>query len=107
MRFSRHPIATVMPEVARVRGNETITASTAILFCIRNEMPDRVMRNLEPMLAGLDASGFGGCFRLYVLSDTNDPGIADIEEARFVALTKQWRESCAGDLSPALRQHRI
>ncbi len=90
MRFSRHPIATVMPEVARVRGNETITASTAILLCIRNEMPDRVLRNLEPMLAGLDASGFGGCFRLYVLSDTNDPGIADIEEARFVALTKRW-----------------
>jgi membrane glycosyltransferase len=90
MRFSRHPIATVMPEVARVRDNEAITASTAILLCIRNEMPDRVLRNLEPMLAGLDASGFGGCFRLYVLSDTNDPGIADIEEARFVALTKQW-----------------
>jgi membrane glycosyltransferase len=90
MRLSRHPVATVMPQVARVQGNETITASTAILLCIRNEMPERVLRNLEPMLAGLDASGFGGCFRLYVLSDTSDPGIADIEEARFVALTKRW-----------------
>ena len=55
MRFSRHPIATVMPEVARVRDNEAITASTAILLCIRNEMPDRVLRTHEPMLAGLDA----------------------------------------------------
>jgi len=90
MRFSRNPIATVMPQVACIQGNETITASTAILLCIRNEMPERVLRNLDPMLAGLDASGFGGCFRLYVLSDTNDPGIADIEEARFVALAKRW-----------------
>ena len=45
-----------------------------------------MIRNLEPMLAGLDASGFGERFHLYVLSDTSDPDIAASEEARFVAL---------------------
>ena len=59
MRFARDPIATVTPAVARVTGNEPITASTAILVCIRNEAPARVIRNLEPMLEGLVASGAG------------------------------------------------
>ncbi len=45
---------------ARIRGDEPMTASTAILLCIRNEAPERMIRNLEPMLAGLDAAGCGG-----------------------------------------------
>ena len=58
----------------RARGDEPITASTAILLCIRNEPPERMIRNLEPMLAGLDAAGCGERFHLYVLSDTSDAG---------------------------------
>ena len=50
MRFARDPVATVTPVAARVRGDEPITASTAILLCIRNEPPDRVVRHLVPML---------------------------------------------------------
>ena len=60
--------------VARIRGDEPVTASTAILLCIRNELPERMIRNLEPMLAGLDAAGCGARFSLYVLSDTSDAG---------------------------------
>ncbi len=74
-----------------LRGDEPITASTAILLCIRNELPDRMIRNLEPMLAGLAASGFGDRFHLYVLSDTSDSDIAAREEARFDLLANRWR----------------
>ena len=57
MRFSADPMPRSCRSTARIRGDEPITASTAILLCIRNEMPERMIRNLEPMLAGLDAAG--------------------------------------------------
>ena len=90
--FSADPIAAVMPAAARIRGDEPVTASTAILLCIRNELPERMIRNLEPMLAGLDAAGCGTRFHLYVLSDTSDTAIADNEEASFTALASRWRD---------------
>ena len=91
MRFAADPIAAVMPVAARIRGDEPVTASTAILLCIRNELPERMIRNLEPMLAGLDAAGCGERFHLYVLSDTSDAEIAASEEACFAALASRWR----------------
>ncbi len=72
MRFARDPIPAVLPVAARVRGDEPITASTAILLCIRNEPPERVARLLEPMLEGLSAAGVAEHFHVYVLSDTSD-----------------------------------
>ena len=53
VRFSADPIAAIMPVAARIRGDEAVTASTAILLCIRNELPERMIRNIEPMLAGI------------------------------------------------------
>jgi membrane glycosyltransferase len=91
MRFARDPVAAVTPVAGRVRGDEPITASTAILLCIRNEPPDRVARLLEPMLAGLAARGVGERFHVYVLSDTSEPDIAAAEDARFTALAEFWR----------------
>ena len=91
MRFARDPVAAVTPAAGRVRGDEPITASTAILLCIRNEPPDRVARLLEPMLAGLAARGVGERFHVYVLSDTSEPDIAAAEDARFLALEEFWR----------------
>jgi membrane glycosyltransferase len=91
MRFAHDPVAAVVPIAGRVRGDEPVTTSTAILLCIRNEVPDRMIRNLEPMLASLDAAGFGDHFHLYVLSDTSDASIAAKEEARFHLLTDRWR----------------
>jgi membrane glycosyltransferase len=93
--FSADPVGTVMPLAARIRGDEPVTASTAILLCIRNELPERMIRNLEPMLAGLDALGYGGRFSLYILSDSSVPGIAAIEEACFAALAARWRDRIA------------
>src|SRR6185369_5919127 len=91
MRFARDPIAAVVPEAALIRGDEPIVASTAIVLCIRNEAPERIVRNLEPMLMGLEASGFTHRFHLYVLSDTSDPSVATLEEARIGELAARWK----------------
>jgi membrane glycosyltransferase len=95
VRLAADPIAAVMPAAARVRGDEPVTVSTAILLCIRNELPERMIRNLEPMLAGLDIAGCGERFNLYVLSDTSDAKIAGDEEACFAAFTARWRDRVA------------
>ncbi len=95
MRFAADPIAAIMPVAARIRGDEPVTASTAILLCIRNELPERMIRNLEPMLAGLDAAGCGERFHLYVLSDTSAADIAGSEETSFAALSSRWRGQVA------------
>jgi len=95
VRLAADPIAAVMPAAARIRGDEPVTVSTAILLCIRNELPERMIRNLEPMLAGLDIAGCGERFNLYVLSDTSDAKIAGDEEACFAAFTARWRDRVA------------
>src|SRR5262245_50921028 len=91
MRLARDPVAAVTPVAGRLRGDEPITASTAVLLCIRNEPPDRAARLLEPLLAGLAERGVGERFHVYLLSDTSDPEIAAAEDARFAALTSFWR----------------
>jgi membrane glycosyltransferase len=95
MRFARDPVATVTPAAARVRGDEPIVASTALLVCIRNEPAAQVARYLEPLLEGLAARGVGSHFHAYVLSDTDDSAIAAAEEARFAALAGGWSERIA------------
>jgi membrane glycosyltransferase len=91
LRFARDPVAAIMPVVTRVREDEPITTSTAILLCIRNEPPERVARLIEPMLEGLAASGVGGRFHIYVLSDTNMPDVAAAEQSHFTAMAAAWR----------------
>jgi membrane glycosyltransferase len=95
MRFARDPVAAVMPVAGRVRGDEPITASTAVLLCIRNEPPERVVRLLEPMMEGLAARGVGERFHVYVLSDTSEADMAAAEDTRFAALTAAWRGQIA------------
>jgi membrane glycosyltransferase len=91
MRFAADPIAAVIPAAAGIPDGAAVTASTAILLCVRNELPERMIRNLEPMLAGLAAAGIADRFCVYVLSDSSDAEIAAIEQARFGALAARWR----------------
>ena len=86
MRMSPDPVAAVFPAAARVRGDEPIVASTAILVCIRNEEPLRVAQNLAPLIAGLEASGVADRFGLYVLSDTEEGVLAEREQEVFAPL---------------------
>src|SRR5262249_22876508 len=71
MRFASDPTAVVCPVAAPVRGTETITVSAAIVVCIRNESPERLIRNLKPLLTGLVAEGVEKNFHVYLLSDTD------------------------------------
>jgi len=95
MRFRADPAMAVMPSITHVRGDEPVTMATAILLCIRNELPARIIRNLEPMLAGIAASGYGDRFHLYLLSDTNDVELAGKEEVHFSELAQRWRDRVA------------
>jgi membrane glycosyltransferase len=89
LRFAKNPVVAVTPAAARIRGDEPITASVALLACIRNEDPARVVRNLGPMLDGL--APVGAHFHLYALSDTSDPAAAAAEERVFAGLAEKWR----------------
>jgi membrane glycosyltransferase len=89
LRFARNPVVVVTPAAARIRGDEPVTASVALLAFIRNEDPARVIRNLAPMLSGL--APIGAHFHLYALSDTSDPAVATAEAQAFGALAENLR----------------
>src|SRR3954469_18556296 len=91
MRFARDPVSAVTPAAARVRANDAITTSTAILACIRNEPPQGVVRCLTPLIEGLVRRGVADHFAIYFLSDTDDPAIAETEAALFAELARTWQ----------------
>ena len=95
MRFAADPAAIVVPAAATRQSDEPVVTSTAILLCIRNEAPDRVIRNLEPLLSDLFRSGAGNYFHLYILSDTSEPLAADLEKLRFDAIRDAWQDRIA------------
>jgi membrane glycosyltransferase len=95
MRFARDPLGTIFPAAARIQGNEPITARTAILICIRNEAPQRVIRNLTPLMAGLAAASVGERFHVYILSDTGDADHVAAEEPQLAAFATEWRDRMA------------
>lgn len=90
MRLCRDPAAAVNPLIARIRGDEPVTASTAILMCIRNESPDQVVRNLQPLLEHLAQAQAAPHFAVYLLSDSSDPDIIAAENARFETFIARW-----------------
>jgi len=91
MRFCRDPAAAVNPLAASIRGDEPVIASAAILMCIRNESPDQVTRNLQPLMEGLVQARVAHLFHVYVLSDSSDPGIIATEASCFDAFTAKWQ----------------
>jgi len=88
----KDPIAFILPKNMQVSDTSPITHSTAILLCIRNESPARLIRNLQVMLDGLVNDHLGSFFHVYVLSDTNEATIAEEETASFEELSSKWNE---------------
>ena len=97
---ARDPVAAVNPMAARIRGDETITARTAILMCIRNEAPAQVTRNLRPLMDGLASGRVAHLFHVYLLSDSSDPEIVAAEEACFGAFAAE----CGGGVAITYRR---
>jgi len=92
MRFSPDPTAAVNPLANSVSGAERITASTAILMCIRNESPDQVVRNLEPLMEGLARAGVADRFHVYILSDSSFSDVIEAEEALLGPFAETWKD---------------
>jgi len=97
MRFAEDPVAAVLPAARSIGDDQPIVSSTAILLCVRNELPRRIIRNLDTMLEGILASGYGERFHLYLLSDTSEADLVAGEEALFSELIARWRDRVAID----------
>jgi membrane glycosyltransferase len=103
MRFCRNPAAAVNPLAVSVRGDEPVTASTAILMCIRNESPEQVTRNLQPLMDGLVRANVAHLFHVYLLSDSSDPGVIAAETTRFDSFIATWQ----GTISVTYRRRQV
>jgi membrane glycosyltransferase len=92
MQMSDDPIKAVTP-FSGALSTQSITTSTAILFCIRNEDVEAVFRNINEMAFGLARANNAAQFHVYILSDTTDVSIAEAEEQAFNALKEQLPNS--------------
>lgn len=88
----KEPTAVVLPASIQINEVIPLTHSTAILLCIRNESPARLVRNLQVMLDGLARDQLAAFFHVYVLSDTNEADIAAEERACFAAPHASWTQ---------------
>lgn len=88
-RDGRHAVA---PFAAAGDLEEPIRVRTAIMMTLRNEDPARAIRRLRVVADSLHATGEGGAYSYFLLSDTNDPAVAAAEEA----LVETWREEARG-----------
>jgi len=90
LRLSNNPMEHVCPPLAGVREDDPIVASTAMLVCIRNEDTGTVFRNVSLMIEGLVRANVQDRFHVYILSDTDQAGVADAEEAAFSDLERRF-----------------
>ena len=88
--YFKDPITFILPKSMQLRDTLPITSSTAILLCIRNESPARLLRNLQAMLEDIAQDQLGSFFHVFVLSDTNEVSIAEEERASFEEMRKNW-----------------
>lgn len=79
----RDPTKVVAPFWSNSPAREPVTSRCALLMTIRNEDPDRTFARLEAIRGSLDQTGQGKAFDVFVLSDTDNPAIAEREEQLF------------------------
>jgi membrane glycosyltransferase len=79
----KDPIAEVAPYAAAGDEKTRLTITTAIFMTVRNEDPARAIHRLKTVKASVDATGEGKVFSYFVLSDTNDEAVAEIEAKAF------------------------
>ncbi|HEU0221662.1 MAG TPA: glycosyltransferase, partial [Paracoccaceae bacterium] len=77
----RDGVARAAPHFFRDGGE--VGGRIAILMFLRNEAPERAFARLREFRRSIDATGEGGRFDVYVLSDTSIPEIAAEEERAF------------------------
>jgi membrane glycosyltransferase len=86
---SKNPMTTVAPFATsdKLAAQDAITVQTAILMTLRNEDPARAIARFKTVKQSLDATGHGGAYGYFILSDTDDAEVGEAEE-RLVA---EWQ----------------
>lgn len=84
----------VAPFAAAGEAQTPLAVRTAVLMTLRNEDPARAFARLRIVKESLNATGEGGWFDYFVLSDTNDPEVAAREEALAAELSRDAGEDC-------------
>jgi membrane glycosyltransferase len=79
------PARSIYPFYPQGPGNQPVALSsrTALTIFLRNEDPRPVFARIEAMQKSLHATGLQRHFRFFVLSDTSEPDIIQLEEAGF------------------------
>ncbi|MFV0297214.1 MAG: glucans biosynthesis glucosyltransferase MdoH [Hyphomicrobiaceae bacterium] len=80
LHFHKSPVAAVAPFAAAGDAPTPVTTPTAVFMTVRNEDPARAILRLKTVKASVEATGQGAAFSYFILSDTNDPAVAEIEE---------------------------
>jgi membrane glycosyltransferase len=79
-------VASAAPHLAAGETDAPVTSRVALAMTVRNEDPLRSYQRLAVMREGLDATGWGQQFDIFILSDTTDPAVAVEEERLFHAM---------------------
>jgi membrane glycosyltransferase len=85
LHFRRDAGAEVAPYAAAGDDKTPIRIKTAIFMTVRNEDPARAILRLKTVKGSVDATGEGGAYSYFVLSDTSDLAVAAAEEAAVEA----------------------
>lgn len=85
LHFRRSATEAVAPYAAAGDLPTPIAIKTAIFMTVRNEDPARAILRLRTVKESVDATGEGRAFSYFVLSDTNNPEVAQAEEAAIAA----------------------
>ncbi len=89
LHVKKDTMAEVAPFAAAGDVPTPITTKTAIFMTVRNEDPARAILRMQTIKASVDATGQGGAFSYFILSDTNVADVAAAEETGAAA----WKSS--------------
>ncbi|MEQ8825985.1 MAG: glucans biosynthesis glucosyltransferase MdoH [Filomicrobium sp.] len=85
----RNAAQSVAPFAAAGDVDTPLFVKTAVLMTLRNEDPSRAIARLQTIKQSLDHTGHGKAYSYFLLSDTNDPEVAEAEESLVAA----WKAS--------------
>jgi membrane glycosyltransferase len=100
----KDPMARVAPFAAAGRSKVSLSVNTAVLMTLRNEDPARAIARLRIVKESIDATGHGGRFSYFVLSDTDNAGIFAAEEAAVAAWHSAVDDADRGRITYRRRQ---
>jgi membrane glycosyltransferase len=85
LHFRKGAMAEVAPYAPAGDEKVPLRLRTAIFMTLRNEDAERAVSRFRIAKASVDATGEGGAFDYFVLSDTNNPDVAAAEERAVAA----------------------